>query len=85
MKLVAWAARLLYAAVACFVAVALAICLSTFRGTLPYVALPVFVAGVSLAGVAIVLQFLEIQASHRTIDLEASEILRDIAQGPSNR
>jgi len=82
MKLVAWAARLLYAAVACFVAVALVICLSTIRATLPYVAFPIFVTGVSLAGMAIVLQFLEIQASHRTIDLEASEILRDIERNP---
>jgi ABC-type siderophore export system fused ATPase/permease subunit len=78
MKLVSWASRLLYAAVACFIAVALLICLSTLRQTLTYVTFPLFVGGVALAGVAILLQLLEIQASHKTIDLEASEVLQDI-------
>lgn len=78
MKLVSWASRLLYAAVACFIAVALLICLSTLRQTLTFVTFPLFVTGVAMAGVAITLQFLEIHASHRTLDLEASEVLRDI-------
>ncbi len=78
MKLVSWASRMLYAAVACFIAVALLICLSTLRRTLTYVTFPIFVGGVALAGVAILLQLMEIQASHKTIDLEASEVLRDI-------
>jgi Protein of unknown function (DUF2721) len=77
MKLVSWASRFFYTAVACFIAVALLICLSTLRVMLTGVTLPIFVLGVLLVGAAIVLQFLEIHASHRTIDLEASEIIRD--------
>jgi hypothetical protein len=85
MKLVSWASRLLYAAVACFIAVALLICLSTLRRTLTFVTFPIFVTGVALAGVAILLQLLEIQASHKTLDLEASEVLRDIEKGSAIR
>lgn len=81
MRLVSGASRLFYAAVACFIAVALLICLSTVRVMLTSVTLPIFVVGVVLVGVAIVLQFLEIQASHRTLDLEASEVIRDIESG----
>jgi hypothetical protein len=79
MQLVSWASRLFYAAVACFIAVALLICLSTVRVVLTAVTLPIFVFGVAMVGVAIVLQFLEIQASHHTINLEAAEVLRDIS------
>jgi hypothetical protein len=78
MRLVSWASRLLHTAVACFIAVALLICLSTLRNTLTFVTFPIFVTGVTLAGMAILLQLLEIQASHKTLDLEASEVLRDI-------
>jgi len=82
MKLVSWASRLLYTAVACFIAVTLVICLSTIRATLPFIAFPIFVAGVSLVGMAIVLQLMEIHESHKTIDMEASEILCDIERNP---
>jgi TRAP-type C4-dicarboxylate transport system permease small subunit len=77
MKLVSWAARLLYAAVLCYLSITMLICLGTLRSTITGVTLPVFIVGVALVGIAIVLQFLEIQASHRTLDLEASEIARD--------
>jgi len=77
MRLVSWAARLLYAAVLCYISIIMLICLGTLRITLTAVTLPTFVVGVSLVGIAIVLQFLEIQASHTTLNLEASEIIRD--------
>jgi hypothetical protein len=41
------------------------------------VTLPLFVRGVMLVTIAIVLQFLEIQAPLRTLNLEASEIAND--------
>jgi hypothetical protein len=80
MRLVSWASRLFYAAVASFIAVALLICLSTLRVMLTAVTLPIFGIGVSLVGMAIVLLFLEIRESHKTIDLEASEVLQDIEE-----
>ena len=82
MKLVSWASRLLFAAVACFIAVTVVICVSMMRATLPFVAFPIFVAGVSLVAMAIVLQLMEIHESHKTIDMEASEILCDIERNP---
>jgi len=83
MKLVSWASRLLYIAVLCFIAVAMLICLGTLRMELTMVTLPIFVVGVALVGIAIVLQFLEIQASHQTLTLEASEILADAENATS--
>jgi len=83
MKLVSWASRLLYIAVLCFIAVAMLICLGTLRMELTMVTLPIFVVGVALVGIAIVLQFLEIQASHQTLTLEASEILGDAENATS--
>ena len=77
MRLVSWAARLLYAAVLCYILLIMLICLGTLRTTLTGVTLPIFVVGVALVAIAIILQFLEIQASHTTLNLEASEIARD--------
>lgn len=81
MRLVSWAARLLYASVLCYIVLIMLICLGSLRMAVPRVALPVFVAGVALVGIAIVLQFLEIQASHTTLSLEASEIARASEKG----
>jgi hypothetical protein len=75
--LVSWAARLLYSAVLCYLTITMLICLGTLRMEFAAVTLPIFVIGVGLVALAIVLQFLEIQASHRTLDLEAAEILSD--------
>jgi TRAP-type C4-dicarboxylate transport system permease small subunit len=83
MRLVSWAARLLYAAVLCYILLIMLICLGSVRMAVTKVALPVFVVGVTLVGIAIVLQFLEIQASHTTLNLEASEIAKDSEKGNS--
>jgi TRAP-type C4-dicarboxylate transport system permease small subunit len=77
MTLVSWAARLLYSAVLCYLSLTMVICLGTLRMEFEAVTLPIFVLGVMLVTIAIVLQFLEIQASHRTLNLEASEIASD--------
>ncbi len=77
MDLVSWSSRILYLAICCFISVALLICLSTWRHMLTAVTLPIFGLGVLMVGTAVVLQLLEVQASRKTIDLEASEVLRD--------
>jgi TRAP-type C4-dicarboxylate transport system permease small subunit len=77
MGLVSWAARLLYTAVLCYLAITMFICLGTLRMEFAAITLPIFVIGVALVAIAIVLQFLEIHASHRTLNLEASEIASD--------
>jgi TRAP-type C4-dicarboxylate transport system permease small subunit len=85
MRLVSWAARLLYAAVLCYISLIMLICLGTLRITLTAVTLPIFAVGVALVGVAVVLQFLEIQASHTTLNLEASEIIRDVEERDADK
>lgn len=85
MRLVSWAARLLYAAVLCYILLIMLICLGSLRMAVTKVALPVFIAGVALVGIAIVLQLLEIQASHTTLNLEASEIARDSGKGGAGK
>jgi hypothetical protein len=78
LELVSWSSRILYIAICCFISVALLICLSTWRQMLTIVTLPIFGLGVMMVGTAVVLQLLEVQASRKTIALEASEVLRDI-------
>jgi hypothetical protein len=77
MDLVSWASRILYIAICCFISVALLICLATWRQMLTAVTLPIFGLGISFVGTAIVLQLLEVQASRKTIALEAEEVMRD--------
>ncbi len=77
MDLVSWSSRILYLAICCFIFVALLICLSTWRQMLTIVTLPIFGVGIAMVGTAVVLQFLEVQASHSTLSLEAEEVLRD--------
>ncbi len=77
MDLVSWSSRILYVAICCFISVALLICLSTWRQMLTAVTLPIFSLGVLMVGTAVVLQLLEVQASRRTIALEAEEMMRD--------
>jgi hypothetical protein len=77
LHLVSWAARVLYSAVACFVAVALLIGLSLSKPFLPRVTLWMFIIGLTLIAIAIVLQLLELQQSNRTIDIEIADLLRD--------
>ncbi|AXC10955.1 hypothetical protein ACPOL_1609 [Acidisarcina polymorpha] len=80
MTLVSWSSRILYLAICCFVSVALLICLTTWRQMLSVVTLPIFGIGVALVGTAVILQFFEVQASYKTLALEASEVLRDASK-----
>jgi Protein of unknown function (DUF2721) len=75
LHLVSWAARAPYAAVACFVVMALLISLSVSRTILLGATPWMFLVGLVLITGAIVLQLLELQQSNRTIDLESSDVL----------
>ena len=75
LHLVSWAARILYAAVGCFVAVALSISLSVTRPILVGATLWVFLIGLGLIALAIIMQLLELHQSNRTIDIESSDVL----------
>ena len=76
MHLVSWASRVLYAAVGCFVAVALLISLSVSKQILLGATLGMFLAGLGLVVLAIVLQLLELQQSNKTIEIESIDVLR---------
>jgi len=75
LRLVSWATRVLYAAVGCFIAVALLIGLSVSRQILARATLVIFLIGLLLTASAIILQLLELQHSNQTIDLEAADVL----------
>ena len=75
--LVAWAVRVLYAAVACFIAVAMVISATLWRKTLESVTVPVFSLGILLILVAIVCQLLELHLSNRTLALEIRDVTTD--------
>jgi len=77
LRLVSWAARVLYAAAGSFAAVALLISLSVSRQTLLRATLALFLVGLALIVIAIVLQSLELQQSNKTIDLESADILNE--------
>jgi hypothetical protein len=76
-RLVAWAVRMLYVAVACFIAVAMVIGAATWRKMLESITLPLFALGISLILAAIVCQLLELHLSNRTIALEVRDISAD--------
>ncbi len=75
LHLVSWAARILYAAVGCFVAVALFTGASVSRPILLRATPVMFLIGLILIAFAIVLQLLELQQSNRTIDIESADVL----------
>jgi hypothetical protein len=75
LHLVSWAARILYAAVGCFVAVALLISVSVSKPMLLSATLGMFLIGLILIAFAIVLQLIELQQSNRTIDIESADAL----------
>ncbi len=75
--LVAWAVRVLYAAVGCFIAVAMVISAALWRQTLEMVTLPLFGTGIFMILVAIFCQLLELHLSNRTIALEVQDITAD--------
>jgi hypothetical protein len=74
--LVAWAIRMCYVAMACFVLMALVITATAFRQMLVFVTVPIFVLGIAFVIAAITLQLLELKASYGTILLEVKDILR---------
>ena len=73
--LVAWAVRVLYAAVGCFITVAMIISASSRHQMLSAATLPLFAAGILLIMAALVCQLMELQLSHRTLCLETSDVL----------
>jgi thiol:disulfide interchange protein len=75
--LVAWSVRALYAAVACFAAMALVISATTWRRVLQSITLPMFLAGISLILAAILLELFELQLSNKTISTEVRDITTD--------
>lgn len=76
-ELVAWAERVLYAAVAAFILVALLISGTAWRATLGSITLPLFALGISMLLVAICCQILELQLANRTISLEVDDVRAD--------
>lgn len=76
-RLVAWAERVLYAAVAAFILVALFISGTAWRQTLGSITLPLFALGISMLLAAIACQITELQLANRTITLEVSDVKAD--------
>ncbi len=76
-QLVAWAERVLYAAVASFILVALLISGTAWRKMLESITLPLFALGIALLFVAIVCQIMELQMSNRTLNLEIKDVVAD--------
>ena len=76
-KLVAWAVRVLYSAVACFIAMVMVISATAWRRMLVTTTLPLFAIGILLIFTAIVCQLLELHLSNRTIALEVRDVTAD--------
>jgi hypothetical protein len=72
--LVAMAVRILYAAVGCFITMALIISATLWRSMLGFATLPLFFLGCLLILTAIVFQLLELQISNQTIKTETEDI-----------
>ncbi|HMF79497.1 MAG TPA: DUF2721 domain-containing protein [Bryobacteraceae bacterium] len=72
--LVARAVRALYAAVGCFITMALIISATLWRSMLGFATLPLFFLGCLLILIAIVFQLLELQISNGTITTETQDI-----------
>jgi len=81
LRLVSWAARVLYAAVGCFIAVALLISVSLSQQTPAGATLLTFLGGLVLTAIAIILQLLELGQSNRTIEIESADVLSDLQKG----
>ncbi len=76
-RLVSWAIRMCYIAMACFILMALVITATAFRETLIGVTLPLFVVGIGFLLTAIVFQLLELQEANNTIGMEVRDILEN--------
>jgi hypothetical protein len=72
--LVAIALRFLYAAIACFITMALIISATLWRSMLGFATLPLFFLGCFLILTGIVFQLLELQISNQTIRTETLDI-----------
>jgi len=75
--LVAWAVRVLYASVCCFIAVAMVISATLWRKPLENITMPLFTTGILMILAAIICQLLELHLSNRTIALEVRDITAD--------
>lgn len=76
-RLIAWAARMLYIAIGCFIFVALVLAVSAWRPHLPALFIAIFPAGLICVAAAIALALVELEYSKRTIGLEISELLQE--------
>ena len=77
-SLVAWAVRALYAAVACFIVMAVIISGTLWRQMLVAATLPLFFLGSSLILLAILFELLELRISNQTIRIEVHDISMDL-------
>jgi hypothetical protein len=73
-RLVSWAERMMYAAVGCFISVALIIGATFWRDVLVAASLPIFTVGILLIMIALVLQLRELQHSNRTLLLDTRDV-----------
>jgi hypothetical protein len=76
--LVAWAVRVLYTAVGCFITDVVIISATAWRSALESATLPFFVLGITLILISIALELIELHISARTIRTE----IRDIPSSP---
>jgi len=76
-RLVSWAIRMCYIAMACFILMALVITATAFRETLISVTLPLFLVGIGFLLTAIIFQLMELQEANRTIGMEVKDILQN--------
>ncbi len=74
-RLVSWAIRMCYVAMACFILMALVITATAFREMLIAVTVPLFLVGIGFLLTAIVFQLMELQAANVTIAMEVKDIL----------
>lgn len=76
-RLLSWAVRLLFLGAGFFISVALLISVSTWNQSLADITLPIFLIGLAMVASAIVLVFIELSASNRTILMEAAEVMAE--------
>jgi hypothetical protein len=75
--LIAWAERVLYASVGCFITVAMVISATLWRKPLENITLPLFTTGILMILAAIICQLMELHLSNRTITLEIRDVTAD--------
>ena len=75
--LVAWAVRVLYAAIGSFTAVIMVISAARWQKIFEAITLPLFATGILMILTAIICQLLELHLSNRTIFLEIQDVTAD--------